>query len=129
MSDAPERIYLARAWAETFVTHDERENVAEYIRADVSATRIADLTRQLAGEQRQHHETCARLAGAIEREVGLTRQLAEARVAALEEAAVAGGDAAAAVLRRSEPDAGALKVQLYRQAIAKSIRNMKDPTP
>ena len=34
MTTPPDHIWLARAWAETFTTRDERENVEPYVRRD-----------------------------------------------------------------------------------------------
>lgn len=35
MQDAPKRIWLSLAWARTFDTEDDRQNVVPYIRADL----------------------------------------------------------------------------------------------
>lgn len=46
MSDAPERIWLARAWANTFTTYDDREQCCEYVREDLHTAlqaRLAEL--------------------------------------------------------------------------------------
>jgi hypothetical protein len=98
-----------------------------------------DLARAYIAQAVQLEAAQALLAGAEEMRVSnmtridaeLTRlraQLAEARNKALEEAAVAGGDAAVDMIAR-DPGASPLRLQLARQAIAKAIRNLKGPTP
>lgn len=59
MTDAPERIWLSRAWAETFVADDPRENIAGYVRADIHATALD----QLAAAKAEN----LRLRGLVER--------------------------------------------------------------
>jgi hypothetical protein len=95
------------------------EHAEDLARAYIAqAARIADLEKAL-------HDAICENVSTIKRLAEVERQLAEA----LEEAAVAGGQAAVEVLLRQEPDASPLKTQMTRQAIAKAIRNLKGPTP
>lgn len=50
MTTPPDHIWLARAWAETFTTRDERENVEPYVRRDPAVLAELPEVRELADD-------------------------------------------------------------------------------
>jgi hypothetical protein len=86
---APGQIFMARAWAETFTTPDDRENVVEYVRADVAEAAVAAAVQA-------ERARCAALADAIAhaiRQAGGDRELGLAALAESIAAAIRAGGA------------------------------------
>ena len=61
----PDRIWLSRAWAETFTTQDERENVAPFVRRDPAVlAALPEVAAMVAEAVAQEREWCAKVADA-----------------------------------------------------------------